>query len=28
MTDDERKAIRSDFRKAVNMSPSELEDWL
>jgi len=28
MTDDERKAIRSDFRKAVNLSPFELEDWL
>lgn len=25
---DERKAIRSDFRDAVNMSPKELEEWL
>ncbi|WP_343343544.1 DUF3140 domain-containing protein [Sphingomicrobium sp. XHP0239] len=26
--DDERTDIRKDFRDAVNMSPSELEDWL
>ena len=26
--EDERKEIRKDFRDAVNMSPSELEDWL
>jgi hypothetical protein len=28
MDDDERKQVRDDFRDAVNMSPSELEDWL
>jgi hypothetical protein len=28
LTDEDRKAIRSDFRDAVNMSPSELEEWL
>ncbi|MEZ5785107.1 MAG: DUF3140 domain-containing protein [Xanthobacteraceae bacterium] len=28
MTDDERKAIRDDFRAVVNMSPAELERWL
>ena len=28
MDDDEKKHIRDDFRDAVNMSPSELEDWL
>ncbi|SFB81297.1 DUF3140 domain-containing protein [Tropicimonas isoalkanivorans] len=27
-TENERKDIRKDFREAVNMSPSELEDWL
>lgn len=27
-TDDERVQIRKDFRDAVNMSPSELDDWL
>jgi hypothetical protein len=27
-TDDERVEIRKDFRDAVNMSPSELEEWL
>ncbi|MDT0682905.1 DUF3140 domain-containing protein [Roseicyclus sp. F158] len=26
--DDDRTEIRKDFRDAVNMSPSELEDWL
>lgn len=26
--EDERKTIRKAFRDAVNMSPSELEDWL
>ena len=28
MTDDEAVEIRKDFREAVNMSPSELEEWL
>lgn len=28
MTDDERTEIRKAFRDAVNMSPSELADWL
>jgi hypothetical protein len=28
MDDDERQEIRSDFSEAVNMTPSELEDWL
>ncbi len=27
-TEDDRKAIRKDFDEAVNMTPSELEDWL
>jgi hypothetical protein len=27
-TEEERKDIRKDFREAVNMSPSDLEDWL
>ncbi len=27
-TEDERIEIRKEFRGAVNMSPSELEDWL
>ena len=26
--DEERKAIRDEFRDAVNMTPGELEDWL
>ena len=26
--DDERKQIRKDFRDAVNMSPSDLSEWL
>ena len=28
MDEDERRSIRSDFDEAVNMSPSDLEDWL
>lgn len=28
MDDDERKRTRGEFGDAVNMSPSELEDWL
>jgi hypothetical protein len=28
MDDEERVAIRKDFREAVNMSPAELEEWL
>jgi hypothetical protein len=28
MTDDEALEIRKNFRDAVNMSPSELEEWL
>lgn len=28
MTEDERQEIRNAFRDAVNMSPSELEEWL
>lgn len=28
LTEDERVEIRKDFREAVNMSPSDLEDWL
>jgi hypothetical protein len=28
LTDEQRKAIRADFREAVNMPPGELEDWL
>ncbi len=28
LTDDERVEIRKDFREVVNMSPSDLEDWL
>lgn len=27
-SDEERKAIREEFRDVVNMSPKELEDWL
>ena len=28
MSDDDRVEIRKEFRDAVNMSPSELEEWL
>ncbi len=28
MTDDEAVEIRKSFREAVNLSPSELEEWL
>lgn len=28
MTGDEKKEIREDFRRAVNMTHKELEDWL
>jgi hypothetical protein len=28
LSDEERKEIRAEFRDAVNMSPSELEEWL
>jgi len=28
MTEDEKKEIRDEFRRSVNMSPKELEDWL
>lgn len=28
MADEDRKAIRRDFRGAVNMAPKELERWL
>lgn len=28
MTEDERKAIRDEFRQVVNMAPRELERWL
>lgn len=28
MEDDEKQEIRNDFSDAVNMSPSEIEDWL
>ncbi|PYE85800.1 DUF3140 domain-containing protein [Pseudoroseicyclus aestuarii] len=27
-TEDERKEVRKEFGEVVNMSPSELEDWL
>lgn len=28
MDEDDKKAIRKDFRDAVNMAPKELESWL
>ena len=28
MSDDDRVEVRKEFREAVNMSPSELEEWL
>jgi Protein of unknown function (DUF3140) len=28
MDDGEKKAIRKDFSDAVNMTPTEIEDWL
>lgn len=28
MADDDRKEVRQEFAEVVNMSPSELEDWL
>ena len=28
MSDDDRKAIRKEFRSAVNMAPKELQEWL
>ena len=27
-TEEERKELRMDFRDKINMSPSEIEDWL
>ena len=28
MTEDDKKKIRADFKKAVNMTPSEIAQWL
>lgn len=28
MDDDEKKAVRDEFRNVVNMTPKDLEDWL
>lgn len=28
MTEDDKKEIRADFRKAVNMAPARLDKWL
>ncbi len=28
MTEDDKKEVRDEFRRSVNMAPKELEDWL